>query len=443
LEGVPDVVKGAIERSQAKAALPGRLPAPAPVGGRGFGAEWSAEEKRYGAMLRQGTVPTDTWKELALMDRGRGDDAHRHIAMMRAFGQYSPASKAYSEVPEDQRYHSMSEFICDVFETKPGAQWKGVNPRLKTAFAEGAGATGSFLVPEEFRAEVYALEIEADQFEPLATTLPMASMQLRVPTILDTTHVGSVFGGITGFWEAEAATLQESEPTFDMIQLNAKKLTLYTVASNEILNDGAISLEALIRQRYPQAAAWYRSTAWWNGTGAGNPQGILTAPAAYAQAKESGQAAATILYENIVNMYSHMLPTSHARAVWFVHPNVLPQLATMALSVGTGGGPIFVQFGGAQNAFPYTIFGRPVIVSEHMATLGTQGDIAYCDLSYYLIGRRQDLSFEVSQHVKFINDQTVWRFIERLDGRPWIASTLTLEHGSFQVSPFVLLATRS
>ena len=449
MERVPEAVKTAIEHQQAKANLPPRLPTAMGNSAQRNGGEWSQEEKRYEAMLRQGTEPTESWKDLV---RGQSGGAYQKIAMMRRLGRYSPAAKAYREgvdVPgaepwkEEYRYVEMSDFLQDVFKAKPGSQWTGVSPRLKASFAEGAGASGGFLVPEEFRSDIYALEIEGSQFEPLATTLPMTSMTLRVPTILDTTHVGSVFGGITGFWEPEGGSMTESEPTFDMIQLNAKKLTLYTVSSNEVLNDSAIALEALIRQRFPEAANWYKETAYWNGTGAGNPQGILSAAAAYGVAKENGQAAATVLYENIVNMYAHMLPTSHKRAVWFVHPNVLPQLATMALSVGTGGGPIFVQFGGAQSAFPYTIFGRPVMVSEHMATVGTQGDIAYVDLSYYLIGTRQDLSFEASPHVRFVTDQTVWRFIERLDGRPWIASTLTLEHGSFQVSPFVLLATRS
>jgi len=46
-------------------------------------------------------------------------------------------------------------------------------------------------------------------------------------------------------------------------------------------------------------------------------------------------------------------------------------------------------------------------------------------------------------HVRFNTDETDWRFIQRLDGRPWIDSALTPRNGSNTVSPFVNLATRS
>ncbi len=43
-----------------------------------------------------------------------------------------------------------------------------------------------------------------------------------------------------------------------------------------------------------------------NGTGAGMPQGILNAGSKITVAKESGQVADTIVFENIVNMWSRL-----------------------------------------------------------------------------------------------------------------------------------------
>jgi hypothetical protein len=32
-----------------------------------------------------------------------------------------------------------------------------------------------------------------------------------------------------------------------------------------------------------------------------------------------------------------------------------------------------------------------------------------------------------------------WRFVQRVDGRPWLEAPITLQDGSSQVSPFVVL----
>ena len=441
LAAVPETVKNAIERARVKEILPQRPN----MGGGGsevlkegmWRGGYSAADPEEASRLRDG-YRMDNWPSV-----WGSSPQEKRIRLMRQLGRYSPASRAYADGKPEEDFRGMGDFIRDVYQAKPGNQFRGVSPRLKASFAEGSGDTGGFLLREDYRAELMALEIEGSEFQPRATAIPMTTMRISVPTIRDTTHVGSVFGGLTGFWEPEAGQLSESEPVFGQAQLEAHKLTLYTVASNEIVADGAIGLEAIIRQRFPQASTWLKETAFWNGDGGGMPEGLLNCAALIAQAKETNQVASTILTENIVNMYSHMLPNSHKNAVWFCHPNVLPQLFTMSLSVGTGGGPIFVQFGGMQQGFPMSIFGRPLIPTEHLAGLGSQGDIVYADLSYYLIGTRQDLAMDASPHVKFVNDQTVWRFIERLDGRPWIDSDLTLEHGSFHVSPFVTLAARS
>jgi len=90
-----------------------------------------------------------------------------------------------------------------------------------------------------------------------------------------------------------------------------------------------------------------------------------------------------------------------------------------------------------------TIFGRPLFLTEHAQTLGTVGDLYYADLSYYVIGDRQGVTIASSDHYRFANGETVWRFTERLDGAPWLDSAITPQHGSNTLSPFVALATRS
>ncbi|CAM5264989.1 Phage major capsid protein OS=Streptomyces fumanus OX=67302 GN=GCM10018772_05230 PE=4 SV=1 [Streptomyces fumanus] len=125
--------------------------------------------------------------------------------------------------------------------------------------------------------------------------------------------------------------------------------------------------------------------------------------------------------------------------MWIVAPDALPQLLQMSLDVGTGGNSVFVV--NAAGPFPMTIFGRPLIISEKAAALGARGDIAFVDLSYYLIGDRQTMTADSSTDYRFGNDQTTFRIIQRVDGRPWLQSAITPANGSSKkLSPFVELA---
>ena len=320
-------------------------------------------------------------------------------------------------------------------------QRQGV-PEILKVFSEGVGAEGGFLVPEEFRAELLMMALETAVVRPRARVIPMGSLTLRMPAIRDTSHATSVFGGVQASWLGEAASVSTvREPTFQQITLTARKLTGYTRASNEIAQDSAISIEAIIGTLFPAAIAYFEDEAFINGTGAGQPLGIINADALISVAKETGQSATTLVYENLVKMFSRMMPQSMNRAVWVMHPDTFPQLAVLSLSVGTGGSAVWLA--NAANGAPATILGRPIVFSEKCQTLGTAGDIYFVDFGYYLIGDRMALQMASSPHVQFNTDETVWRFTQRVDGRPWITSALTPRYGTNTMSPFVALAARS
>jgi len=148
------------------------------------------------------------------------------------------------------------------------------------------------------------------------------------------------------------------------------------------------------------------------------------------------------VWENIVKMFARMLPGSLDRAVWICSIDTFPELATMALSVGTGGSAIWLNNGAVGP--PMTILGRPVIFTEKApGVLGTIGDINFIDFGFYLIGDRQVMSAMSSPHFKFQNDQTAYRIIERVDGQPWLKSAITPQNNGPTLSPFVQLATRA
>jgi HK97 family phage major capsid protein len=268
----------------------------------------------------------------------------------------------------------------------------------------------------------------------------MESLRVPFPAVDSTSNVNSVFGGIVGYWTEEGAALTQSSAKFSRVVLDAKKLTAYTEVPNELISDSVISFQAFIDQIFPEALGWYEDVAFLTGLGAGEPLGVFNAAATVEVAAEGAQPADTIVWENVVKMFARMLPASLSRAVWVVSPETFPELATMALSVGTGGSAVWLNNGAAGP--PMTILGRPVIISEKAKRLGDAGDINFIDFGFYLIGDRQVMSAMSSPHYKFGNDMTAYRIIERLDGRPWLESAITPQNGGATLSPFVRLAAR-
>jgi len=316
--------------------------------------------------------------------------------------------------------------------------------RLRNAFSSTVPSEGGFLIPETLRSELLRVALETGIVRGRARVIPMETLRVPFPAIDATSNVSSVYGGIVGYWTEEGAALTESAASFGRIVLDAKKLTAYTTVPNELLSDSIGSFDAFISQIFPEALSFYEDIAFLKGTGVGEPLGSLSTgnEAIIAVAKETGQPANTIVWENIVKMFSRMLPGSLDRAVWVCSIDCFPELATMALSVGTGGSAIWLNNG--QSGPPMTILGRPVVFTEKATgLLGAQGDISFVDFGYYLIGDRQVMSAMSSPHFKFSNDQTAYRIIERLDGRPWLKSAVTPQNNGPTLSPFVQLAVRS
>lgn len=311
--------------------------------------------------------------------------------------------------------------------------------RVRNAFSSNDGGSGGFLVPETLRSELLSLSLEESIVRGRATVIPMSSPRVVIPSVDASSNVSSVFGGIVGYWTEEVGSITASNATFARSTLDAHKLTAYTQVPNELLADG-VAFEAFLQAAFPAALTFYEDDAFMNGNGVGQPLGYQNSAAAVTVTKEAGQLTGTIVWENIVKMYSRMLPGSLSRAVWIVPPAAFPELATMALSVGTGGSAIWLNNG--QVGPPMTILGRPVIVSEKAPNLSSAGDIAFVDFSYYLVGDRQAMTATSSPHFKFQTDETAFKVVERVDGRVWLNAAITPKNNGSTLSPVVLLGAR-
>ena len=378
-----------------------------------------------------------------------GQSAHPGVnASIKAAGynNRAPGAKVdnlFDDLPDflQSTWHRADEFLSRAPGQLDARREKlGKHRDIQNSFGSVVPADGGFLIPETMRSQLLQIALESAVVRPRATVIPMESLRVPIPMVDSTSNVSSVFGGVIAYWTEESAALTESQGAFGRVVLDAKKLTAFAVAPNELVAD-ASAFGGFIGTAFPKAIAWFEDIAFMKGTGVGEPLGFIGNgnTATVTQTAESGQGANTLVWENIVKMYSRMLPTSLGTAVWIADIQTFPQLATMALSVGTGGAPVWLNNG--VEGPPMTILGRPVIFTEKANVLGTAGDITFCDLSYYLIGDRQSMMAASSTDYRFGNDQTAYRVIERVDGRPWLQSAITPQNGGATLSPFVNLSS--
>jgi HK97 family phage major capsid protein len=366
---------------------------------------------------------------------------NREARRNRLYNKKAPGAKLDAEFGEFSEYLQAVWHRADTLPDGAALAAKASKIRqIQNSFGSLIPADGGFLIPEEFRSDLLMWSLENSIVRPRATVIPMSTLRVILPMVDSTSNVSSVFGGIVGYWTEEGGALTESQAVFGQVVLDAKKLTAYAEVPNELFAD-APAFTGFVDRAFPAAVAFYEDYGFIAGTGAGEPLGFVNCPASVAVAAEAGQATLTIVWENITKMYARMLPMSLGSAVWIASIDTFPQLATMALSVGTGGSAIWLNNG--SEGPPMTILGRPVIFTEKTPALTTTGDINFVDLSYYLIGDRQIMQASSSPHFKFSTDKTAFKFIERVDGRPWLQSAITPKNNSSStLSPFVQLATR-
>jgi len=317
--------------------------------------------------------------------------------------------------------------------------------RAPSGASESVPSDAGFLVQKDFSAVLLQRTYESGQILQRVTRLPVGanSNGLKINAIDENSRAtGSRWGGVRIYRAAESDTVAASKPKFRQMELNLKKLFGLCYATDEVLAD-ADALEAVIMQAFPAEFSFSMENEILNGAGGGEMLGILTSGSFLSVAKEAGQAAATIVFENIVKIWAQCWARSRVNAAWFINQEVEPQLYGMGVTFGTGGQAVFMPAGGLSQSPFASIMGRPVIPVEYCAALGTLGDILLLDLSQYLMIDKGGMQSAQSIHVRFLNDETTFRFTLRNDGQPIWNAPLTPFKGTNKLSPFVGLATRA
>lgn len=388
----------------------------------------------------QGDLTMENIEELQALIDGAVEKAATKAAedAVKAFRESEPpelkAQVSVTKDEADQPFESAGAFFQAV--KTAGTYPAMTDKKLLGLKATGANETipsqGGFLVPPQYAAGI--LETMWQEGTLLSRFNPIAvSGNSMTFNIVDETSRanGSRYGGVQAYWAGEGTALTASQPKFRQLELKLKKVIGLVYATDELLAD-ASAMEGWINNTVPKELRFKVENAIINGSGVGEPLGILNSPALTTKTRID---ATQIDPTDIGNLWAGRL-TGFSDYFWCGNVSIFPQL----LNLSIGNVPVYLPSGGL-GGLPYaTLLGRPYFDTEYNPTLGEIGDLLLVTPSAYPMIQKGGVQAASSIHVNFTSDEQVFRFVYRIDGAPSYNSTVT-GYDSNTYAPFVALTT--
>ena len=189
--------------------------------------------------------------------------------------------------------------------------------------------------------------------------------------------------------------------------------------SDDLLQDSAINLANFLVAIFGESIAYEEDKQFLTGNGMKKPLGIVNCGTSKAR-KTHGK----IVYEDLKNMVEVLPAWADAGAMWLLTRATLTEILDIKSGVFNGtaidetkGMPLFLPGFSIAAGIPKTILGYPYALTDKLPAVGTKGDLILGNLSAYYIGDRGGLMVASSIHDRFRYDETVFRFVKRVDGQ--------------------------
>lgn len=289
----------------------------------------------------------------------------------------------------------------------------------------------------------------------------------RLPATSESSRAaGNRLGGLQAYWVGQeddlswtragtATAYGSTEMKLASIDFTMQRCLVYsTPFSNDLLSDSDL-VEDMLSYGAHLDIAYVVVDAMINGKGMGEPLGVINAPSSVQVTRNTSS---NVKYQDIDAMWSKLWPFCQRSAVWHCSSDTLANIDAAATAFNW---PLtyYLPMGAADNPYPL-MKGRPVLVVEQCAVLGTKGDLILGDWSQYGLAVRQvkdamdGSGFEMAvglpsgtvestytAHKLFDTDQCLFRWKFRADGKPMWPSTVAIADGasSFSQGPFCVL----
>lgn len=327
----------------------------------------------------------------------------------------------------DDAYTSGMWFLakfCDYAPAQRFCKEKGIFNAIREAAAmramsEGSNTSGGALVPEPLEAAIIAIRTMYGVFRKNARIWTMSSATSPAPR-----RTGGVTVAITG--EGTAPDSQTG-PTFDQVNLAAKKVSGYVAVSSELSEDAVISVAEYVAEEFGLAFAKFEDEWGFTGDGTvtyGGRKGLIPQVTGLGNTYK-----AYCLATSGVDSFAEITAAELSRLMGRIHQSAIPNakfycsstaLATIfeRLAISAGGNTMSMING----MWTPSYLGKPIEVTETMfaddgATAGNgQPMLLYGDIRMAAtMGERRGLMMKQSDQVKFLEDQIVIKGDERID----------------------------
>jgi HK97 family phage major capsid protein len=304
--------------------------------------------------------------------------------------------------------------------------------RIRNEWTMGTGSEGGFAVPEQYQQGILMMSPGVEIIRQRATVIPAGDPpdgKITIPAF----HQGAdgVWGGVEVYWTEEGGEKKETEGKLRDVSLEPHEVSALTVVTDKLLRNWQAA-NTFITFLLRGAMMATEDQVFIKGNGVGKPIGVINGKGAMAVNRDTAN---EIKYIDVVKMLAKLPPESQSNAMWIANQSAMPQLMTLQDAAGNY---IFIR-GDATRGIPDTLAGIPIRFTGKTYPLGTKGDLILVDLQYYLIKDGSGPFIRASEHVYFKNNKTVIKAFWNVDGKGWVDEPLTLEDGSTQVSPYVVL----
>ena len=212
--------------------------------------------------------------------------------------------------------------------------------------------------------------------------------------------------------EAEAATIDESDPAFAKTTLKAYKYAFIVQVSQEFLADSNIDVIGFLGQQAGNAIGYAVNTVLTTGTGTVQPNGIVTASAAGGTGGTGVTGAFTA--DNLIDLVYSLDGAARRLPGFGVMANGA-SIGAMRKLKTTGGDYVFVPT--IQPGTPDSILGVPLIENPAMASTGTANkSVIVGHLPSYYVRQVGGIDVARSDDFAFNTGQVTLRFQIRVDG---------------------------
>ncbi len=271
----------------------------------------------------------------------------------------------------------------------------------RKAMTVASDEQGGYLAPAEMSTEFIRDLVETSPIRTVASVRSIGAPSVKYPKRTGVTNAQ---------WEGEAEESEESNVPFGQVEVTARKLMTHVDVSNELLSDSGGAAEAEVRLALAEDFGQKEGVAFVNGTGAGQPEGLLVNP----DIEEFANGATGAISESALVSMMYDLPAMYRNAgTWMMNGTTLGVLRTLRDADGR-----FLWQPSLQAGQPETLLGRPVVEAVDMPDIAENAfPIIYGDFNGYRIVDRLAMSILVNPYLLATKGLTRIHATRRVGGR--------------------------